>query len=1407
VNRLLFALLLCAAFAPVVAASPLPEVPPAFDALLARDHALPVGARLPADVQRRFETGRLSGVEERLGLPTFFWAPRTPREGTSLAQMGLSAAEAARQHLLAWGPLYGQTGAELAESTLHRVHDTGRGAVIVSFRKQVDGVRVFRDELRVVMDRNLELVALSGYLPPHARAGLRGVPQAFHLGHATAVAQALSDLTGMALESSALVWDGRVVEDYHHFHLGAGDARARGLRFSQPARARAVLFTLPEGLVPAYYVELDVGHVEDTRARMAGYVISAHDGALLFRKDHTANEAFAYRVWADADGLPWDGPQGTQYSPHPTGTPDGQLTQLVPQDMIVLESGPLSSNDPWLAPGAVETRGNNVDAYADLSGPDGFGAGDIRPQVTSPGTFDFPYDLAAGPQTSPTQIAAAATMLFVANNFFHDWYYDAGFNEAAGNAQTNNYGRGGLGNDSLRVEAQDYSGQDNANMATPSDGGRPRMQMFIFRGAATQHVTLTTGSGSTSQYNSGAATFGPTQYDVTAAGIRSQPTDACSPLTNAADLVGKVVVIDRGTCTFVQKAKAAQNAGAVAVIIANNQSGGAIQLPGTDATIVIPTVSVSQTSGNTLKGAIGQGPVTLRVFRQANPDRDGTLDNQIVAHEWGHYISNRLIGDANGLNNTQGWGMGEGWGDFHALLMTVRESDAQLPSNVDWKGVYPMSTFVTTMAPGQGLYFGIRRVPYSINFSKNALTFKHIQNGVPLPSGVPTAFGSSGNNNAEVHATGEVWATMLWEAYAALLKDSARLSFDAAQDKMRRYLVAGYKGTPNSPTFTEARDAILAAALAEDEADYQLIWQAFARRGAGLDAVSPNRASSTNSPVVEDFNAGNALTFVRADLDDSVLSCDQDGLLDNGETGQLVVTVRNSGVGTLKATVGTVVSETTGLQVLGEGVLDFGDIPPFGVVTREVQVQLEGMTDTHELRLAVTLQSPDLGSPQTSKVGFRGNVDELPASSTIDDVESENTLWLVAQSGAFAPTAGFERQALGAVQHQWFGPNPAQPADLWLVSPTVDVAPTGNLVISFRHRYDLEASNNVFYDGAVLEMQVVGTAGWMDIGTLASQPYDGTLAPSPSANPLRGRPAWSGKSPGYPAYTQVNVNLGADYAGKRIRIRFRLGGDNAVAHKGWELDDIGFHGIVGSPFSQVVPQVNVCGNATPVVDVGPHLEVDERAPVDLVGLATDDDGDPLTFTWSQLEGPAVTLSDLGAGGARFLAPEVTLATLLRFELAVTDGKVTVRKQQHVTVLDVNRPPVAVPSAQSGARAGDRVTVDGSSSTDPDGDAIVGYEWLHVDGPPVVFEGQGAQVSFLAPPVDTRSVVRLALVVSDGDLTSDPVTFELEVEPRAAPAPAGCGCAAGGAGAGVLPLWLAMAGLALGARRRMTRRRG
>ncbi|HKY32872.1 MAG TPA: M36 family metallopeptidase [Candidatus Polarisedimenticolia bacterium] len=1196
-------------------------------------------------------------VHETLGVPTFLWArpaaaPDALRERSSPEELRA----AARSHLRRYAELYRLEDQDLAALEAAAVHDTGRGAVIVTLSPRVGGVEIFREEIKVAMARDLTLVALSGSTTGNAGLLRRAGGPRFDRSAAASVAAAVADAAGRPVAEEDLRPAGAMAGGYVRFTAEAGDSVAAAT-LAGPARAKRTLFRTPHRLEPAHYVEIDVAEAGTPDSEFLAYVISARDGEVLFRHSQTADAAYSYRVWADPVSLlPDDGPQGTAASPHPTGLPDGHQPAFVAPSLVTLESGPLSTGDPWLPPGATVTSGNNADAYADLVSPDGFSGGsDIRASVTSPGVFDRVYDTSQQPSSSSAQRMAAITQLFYDVNFLHDWFYDAGFDEAAGNAQVSNHGRGGLELDAMRAEAQDFSGRNNANMSTPSDGLRPRMQMYVFDGIGRRTLTVPSGPAA-GLYPAGYALFGPTSFSVTGvlelvSDPSGSPTDGCE-LPFSPGVAGRIALIDRGTCTFALKVKNAQLSGAIGAIVANNVQG-VLNMGGSDSTITIPSFFVSQDSGVALKAALGSG-VTATLYREAVPDRDGTIDNQIVAHEWGHYISNRLIGNSTGLSNQQGRGMGEGWGDFHALIMTVRPEDAAVPSNPGYAGVYPVAGYVTAGGDDTGgyndsHYFGIRRVPYSTDFSRNPLTFRHISNGEPLPAGAPILGDASGSNNAEVHNTGEIWATMLWECYAALLRDTARLTFDQARDRMRDYLVAGYKLTPSAPTFVEARDALLAAAFAGDPADHALFAEAFARRGLGLRAVAPDRSSTTNVGVVESFVAGGDLQFVGATLDDSVASCDQDGILDAGETGRLTITLRNTGSAALAATSAQVTAAGADLTLGNDGVVSFPPSSPYGTFSGSVEVTLAGADPFAIQHLDMVFDDPALAfaGPYSETFESRTHFDDLPGQSASDDVESAHPAFTPSGSAA-APQAAWVRHQAAAGQHWWLGPDPPFAADQWLVSPPLEVAPAGSFSFTFLHRHAFEASGSTFYDGGVIEISTNAGASWTDIGSSASPGYGGILA-SGGGNPLQGRPAYVSASPDYPAFHPVSVELGSAYQGQTVLVRFRIGTDVAVAAQGWEIDDLSFQNITNLPFPVLAPHAGNCVDSdldgTP--DLGDCAPLDAGTwapPGEVLELALAG-GDPTALGWQPPAAPgsAALLYDvLRAGSATGFGSAVCL---------------------------------------------------------------------------------------------------------------------------------------------------------------------
>jgi large repetitive protein len=1170
---------------------------------------------LSAAEKKLVRPGKAIQYEERLGVPTFLWAaPSSAAEMKARAAGGAKpdVAGEARRHAAAYASFYGLEKGDFDRAKVVQVHDTGSGGVIVKFQEDIGGIEVFREELSVMMDRNLEPIAFSGYLSGAPRL-IAARAASFQLDEREAAAIALSDRTGGSMTRAELVTTGARQGPYGFVDQDArmkraGAATTGDSALTEPVRYKQVYFHTADAFEPAYYLEVSA-ELRDTQGGidndMYSYVVSANDGRILYRHNLTVSDSFTYRLWADESGssvnVPSDSPHGDGTTPHPTGVPNGVMPPFIASSLHTLQAYPFShaGTDPWLPSNATETVGNNVDAYVDRFGTDGYSpaSGDFRAPLSSPNTFDYTYDPNADPLANVTQQRASITSLFYMDNFLHDFFYDAGFNEAAGTAQTDNYGRGGVAGDPLRAEAQDGSGTNNANMSTPADGGRPRQQMYLWNGPQNETITVNSqpGSGLPPSYGPfqiGTAAFGPQSFDVTSDVVRTIPFDACSaPISNGAALAGKIAFIDRGgvggicaTQGFSGKTASAAAAGAVGVIIANvSTSGNPTIAPNMAATnppcpaqpasslggCTIGTLSLNVSDGEAWRTAIAAGTVNATLKRDAN-FRDGSLDAHVVSHEWGHYLSNRLINNASGLGNQMGGGMGEGWGDFTALMTTVREFD-DTGSNANWNGAYPLVPYASVAFSPDGYYFGIRRVPYSTNMNIDPLTFRHISNGQSIvpPFGGPCDGCTDSSNMAEVHNTGEVWTTMLWECFAALLNNHP---FQDARTRITNYVVAGLKMTPTNPTFTEARDAVLAAAFAADPADHTLFCAAFAKRGIGTTAVSPDRFSNTNTPVTESFVCENFMIFQGASLSAPTDSCDTDGYLDNTEHATLTVTYKNISGVTLTDTMANISSSNPNIFFSNGGVISFPDSAPFQTTTGTIDVSMVGATGTQDFYIDIAGDDPAITAPiPVSHLDVRGNADDVPNSSKSDSVEARITPW----SSAGSTNGTWVRQQFlpspptlppPPFSYDWHTPDQGDVSDIRLTSPVVHVG-AGGTTFTFKHRYSFEAT----FDGGVVETSIDGGSTWVDIGADNLSPTY-AAAPLVAGSPLQGRRAFTGNSGGYPALVTVTGTLGAAFANLDVRIRFRAASDGGVGGPGWDVDDIVFANITNTPFPTVVPQ-------------------------------------------------------------------------------------------------------------------------------------------------------------------------------------------------------------------------------------------
>ncbi|MBC8107570.1 MAG: M36 family metallopeptidase [Anaerolineae bacterium] len=241
------------------------------------------------------------------------------------------------------------------------------------------------------------------------------------------------------------------------------------------------------------------------------------------------------------------------------------------------------------------------------------------------------------------------------------------------------------------------------------------------------------------------------------------------------------------------------------------------------------------------------GRMQMYLFNAPTPDRDGDLDHEIVVHEYGHGISNRMTGTGSGITALQSRGMGEGWGDYFGLLLTLTDGSVAAQN-----ASYGVGTYALGQAP-DGL--GVRRVRYSNDFTKNNQTFGWYGTG-----------GSNGGSTA-VHASGELWVGALWDMTWNLIRKHGFNSditqgYDGTQagngnTLALKLVMDGIKTHGANPTFVQARDAILASDVAlTGGANQKELWQAFSRRGLGINASTASSASTT---FTENFDVPPAL--------------------------------------------------------------------------------------------------------------------------------------------------------------------------------------------------------------------------------------------------------------------------------------------------------------------------------------------------------------------------------------------------------------------------------------------------------------------------------------------------------------------------------------------------------------------
>ena len=785
------------------------------------------------------------------------------------------------------------------------------------------------------------------------------------------------------------------------------------------------------------------------------------------------------------------------------------------------------------------TRGNNTHAFIDALDIDEPAASDPEPDGGASLTFDFPYDVTIEPRE---QKLTTVTNLFYAVNQMHDFTYQYGFDEVSGNFQANNYGNGGAGLDHILSQSQDGGSTNNtgdgpddahvnnANFNRTADGFNGQMQMFLWNSNATGNpisaaqpaqvadrtygeigVAVDFGFGATVDSN----TFVRAGVVNALDGVENQDlNDVCEDIVNAADIAGKIALINRGGCEFGSKALRAQNAGAVAVIVCNFENSVINMAAGGDGTQVnIPTFMLTAQGCTQLRQDAATFPDFELLIEQ--PDEEstdfvsGSFDNGIVAHEFGHGVSIRLTGGPNnpclGGNAEQ---MGEGWSDFYALVTSVRPGD-------DGELARGIGTFAQReLTSGRG----IRPFPYSTDMGVNPVTY----------AGVADA-----STFSEPHGIGSIWCSMIWDLHWAMVDvygfSDDIFHGDLGNNRAIQLVTTALKLQPCNPGFEDGRDAILEADRMLYNGDNQkLIWEVFARRGLGFDASQgdPNDRSDGEIAFNIPPDLANEAFFTKTVT--PIIDAGDDVEVDIVVSNFLDAPVQNATVTDLLPAGATLISSSVNVPFTQSG-----DVLTF---------EFENLSKGDERTISYSYVSP---SDVSTLVFYEPVFD----NSSRRDFETNNLIPTGASDWAITDGDGFNDDfswnVIGDIEEN-------QPT-LALTEDQEFVVSGDNPVFSFQHKYGINAT----HEGAILEV------------------YTGTtdrFTPLSNDRILRGGyttpvlyqafviPLLDGYAGTQEEFQQVLVDL-SDFAGETVRLRWRYGredGGTGVAGEGWTVDEFAF---------------------------------------------------------------------------------------------------------------------------------------------------------------------------------------------------------------------------------------------------------
>jgi uncharacterized repeat protein (TIGR01451 family) len=527
--------------------------------------------------------------------------------------------------------------------------------------------------------------------------------------------------------------------------------------------------------------------------------------------------------------------------------------------------------------------------------------------------------------------------------------------------------------------------------------------------------------------------------------------------------------------------------------------------------VTIPSVFISSQECNRIRIAAGTGLVVSLVAPGSGltTKRDGSLDCGIIAHEYGHGVSNRLTGGPGSIGCLSGnaqnaaeeaSGMGEGWSDFFSLVTTVKPGD----TGNKRRGIGTYAIKEETNGKG------IRTFPYTTDMTVNPHTYDNI-----LLEGLP-------------HGVGSVWCAMLWDLYWAFSDtygwDPDVYGGTGGNNIAIQLVMDGMKMQPCRPGFIDARNAILLAdTINNGGANSCLIWSVFARRGLGYnaDGGSANSRSDGKEGFELPISCRSDLTFTKSMTPEIIA----------GQEITVTLKVNNY-------------KDETLTNVFIEDPIPQGCTYLAGSANIEPTVgnslvwNLDTMDPDEELTITYLLKSDQ------EKNSIRMFYDDIEG----DALER----WDIYFDGA-GTTSNIWYQETG-IGHNG--------TDAWRVE---DVATESEHFLQNFEPHTVNGSYPVYRFFTYYNTETGADGGFLEISTDDSEPW----LPLESKIFRNGYPrklqygtfaipnlyAFSGVSTLDGSYIPVYIDL-TDYIGEQVKIRYRFGTDDNTGGDAWYVDDV-----------------------------------------------------------------------------------------------------------------------------------------------------------------------------------------------------------------------------------------------------------